>query len=1324
MKRAAARTQESSVKDATEKSLAGERLRASESRLRAILDSEPECVKTVSVDGRLLEMNPAGLRMIDAEDSAEVLGRQLVELIHPEDRAAYLELHQKAARGGTGQLQFRIVGLRGTERWMESHSVALRAEDGGILSVLSVTRDITERKRAEAALRDSEDRYRDLVENNRDLICTHDLEGNLLSVNEAAVRFTGYSREALLRMNLADLLAPEVRSRLDGHLKTIRATGRATGLMRVLTATGETRYWEYNNSLRTEGVSLPVVRGMAQDVTEARRAKAELRASEAKHRALIDHMSEGLLLVDRGENILFANQAICRLLDYSESELVGQNIELFLFREEDRPAMAERNRRRAEGIAEGYEIELRNRSGELLWTRFSASPVADKEGQISGSMAIIADITERKRAQQAGDHALALLRATLESTADGILTIGADRRIWSYNQAFVEMWRIPAEVLATRDDDRALKWVLDQLELPELFLQRVQYLYDHPSEESFDTLDFKDGRIFERYSRPMLVEGRPVGRVWSFRDVTERMRGEALSTGQRRVLEMIAGGTPLEKTLAELLRVLEAQSPDMLCSTLLLDPDGEHLRHGAAPSLPGDYIRAIDGVAIGPCAGSCGTAAFRREQVIVEDIASDPLWQDYRALALPHGLRACWSSPIFDGQKHLLGTFAIYYRQPGRPTAQHLRLIDIATQTAAIAIGHEQNEAALRRSETQLRSFVENAPAEIAMFDNDMICLAASQRWINSYSRGRPTPVGISHYEVNPDLPERWKEGHRRALAGESQARDEDVWVQADGTQQWLRWSVDPWRDPMGAIGGIVIFVEDISARKRAQEAILAEKAFSEALLDSLPGIFFLFDQAGRFVRWNRALETISGYSPEELTELYPLDFFDGEDRARAEESLRRVFESGSADVEMELVAKDGRRIPHYFSGQRFFADGVPCCIGMGIDLTARKLLEEELYQSQKIEAIGRLAGGVAHDFNNIMGVILGYGEMAESELEPDHPVREQIAEMVKAAERAAGLTRQLQAFSRKQILQPKRLDLNDLVANTQSMLSRLIGEDIALVLRPGPGLGTVRADSGQIEQIVLNLAVNARDAMPSGGTLMLETANIDLRAESADNLPPAIPGRYVTLAVSDTGIGMDAETQRRVFEPFFTTKPVGQGTGLGLSTVYGIVKQSGGYIRVYSEPGLGTTFKIYFPRVDEMPEATTPAAPLEVVPGGHETILLVEDNLALREVIRRRLAESGYTVLMAGDGAEALALAGARTEPIDLLLTDVVMPNLGGGELARRMAALRPALRVLFMSGYTDGAIGQHGILEEGVMLLEKPFTGEKVVRAVREALDGSTAK
>jgi CheY-like chemotaxis protein len=371
------------------------------------------------------------------------------------------------------------------------------------------------------------------------------------------------------------------------------------------------------------------------------------------------------------------------------------------------------------------------------------------------------------------------------------------------------------------------------------------------------------------------------------------------------------------------------------------------------------------------------------------------------------------------------------------------------------------------------------------------------------------------------------------------------------------------------------------------------------------------------------------------------------------------------------------------------------------------------------MEAIGRLAGGIAHDFNNLLTAINGYSDLGLRKIADDSPVRRNLNEIRKAGERAAGLTRQLLAFSRKQVLQPKVLQLNSIIADIDKMLKRLIGEDVALLTVLNPALEQIKADPGQIEQILMNLVVNARDAMPKGGKLTIETANVYLDEEYARSHNSVQPGSYIMLAVSDTGHGIDAKTRERIFEPFFTTKEVGKGTGLGLSTVYGIVKQSGGNIWVYSEVGRGTTFKVYFPIVKQPAEAIQRLTrPIEL-PGGSETVLLVEDEDLVRKMAKEILQMSGYYVLEARQGIEALALTKEFDKPIHLMVTDVVMPQMSGPELAGHLERSSPHIRVLYMSGYTDEAIVHHGVLKEGVAFLEKPFTPDALALKVREVLD-----
>ncbi len=392
-------------------------------------------------------------------------------------------------------------------------------------------------------------------------------------------------------------------------------------------------------------------------------------------------------------------------------------------------------------------------------------------------------------------------------------------------------------------------------------------------------------------------------------------------------------------------------------------------------------------------------------------------------------------------------------------------------------------------------------------------------------------------------------------------------------------------------------------------------------------------------------------------------------------------------------------------------------------DVTERRALEQQLRQSQKMEAVGRLAGGIAHDFNNLLMVILGYSEFLLERLGAEPHLRGPAQEIASAAERASSLTRQLLAFSRKQMLAPRIVNLNEVATENFKMLTRMIGEDVDLVMVPGANLWPVRADAGQIEQVIMNLAVNARDAMPSGGKLTIETSNVTLDEDYARYHAPLRPGDYVMVAISDTGAGMDSETQSHIFEPFFTTKGT-KGTGLGLSTVYGIVKQSGGFIWVYSEVGRGTTFKIYMPRVASTGEAAAQVAtPVEIhkVEPGTETILLVEDEANLRYLARLFLEKQGYKVIEAADGAVAMQIAVAHEAVIHLLLTDVIMPGMNGRELAQRISEIRPNVKILYMSGYTENVIGHNGMLDAGVRLLQKPFNLRDLKSKVREVLDAS---
>lgn len=475
----------------------------------------------------------------------------------------------------------------------------------------------------------------------------------------------------------------------------------------------------------------------------------------------------------------------------------------------------------------------------------------------------------------------------------------------------------------------------------------------------------------------------------------------------------------------------------------------------------------------------------------------------------------------------------------------------------------------------------------------------------------------------------------------------------------------------------------------------------------------------------NPTAEAITGFTRSEASRRRIGDVFQivsKDSREIRENPILRAMRSGETvktDADVLVTPSDGKLRPVYYCAAPMHDDAgkTKGAVIVFRDLTERLRLYDQLRQSQKMEAIGRLAGGIAHDFNNLLTVILGYGALASQRGDVDR-IRQDLEEIQQAGQRAAALVGQLLAFSRQQVLQPRVIDLNEVITGTHSMLRRVIGEDIDLVCKTRPDLGHVLADAGQIEQIILNLAVNARDAMLYGGKLTIETLNVELDAAYARTHPDVVPGLHVLLAVSDTGQGMDAETQARIFEPFFTTKLVGKGTGLGLATVYGIVKQSGGHIWVYSEPGQGAAFKVYFPRVDEPVDRCEQHAVPLVSLQGSETILLAEDEDAVRELARSILRGCGYNVLAVTSGTEAIAVA-ESTPDIALLITDVVMPKMSGRQLSFALAEKNSQMRTLYISGYTENAIVHHGVLDHRVAFLPKPFTPDGLARKVRDVLD-----
>jgi len=795
------------------------------------------------------------------------------------------------------------------------------------------------------------------------------------------------------------------------------------------------------------------------------------------------------------------------------------------------------------------------------------------------------------RAEQQLRETLSLLSATLESTADGILVVDREGQVTSFNRKFAQLWRLPDGLLGSRDDDRLIAYVLEQLTDPDAFVVKIRELYGRPDASSFDILTFKDGRVYERYSQPQMIGGHAVGRVWSFRDVTERRRAERLQQATYRIADAASAARSVQDLLAAVHRTVGELMPATNFYVALYD---EATRIISFPY----FVDEID-------------EAFEPKP---------------------------WGKGLTE--------YVIRTGQPLLATPDVYRDME-------------------RRGEVELIG-------------------APSLDWVGVPLKLGDTTIGVLVVQT-------YTEGVRY---GE---RERDI-LQFVSTQ-----------------------VARAIERARADEQLRRSETRYRLLFESNPEAMFVYDPGTlRFLAVNEAAVARYGWTREEFLRMTLPDIRPPSEIPRLEAALAAQDRGAATVSDTKHRKKDGSLIDVEVLSDWIEFEGRRARLVLAKDVTERLRLEEQLRQSQKMEAIGQLAGGIAHDFNNLLTAILGFCGLLERQVGANAQMRGDVAEIRHAAGRAAELTRKLLAFGRRQMLAPRVLDLNGLVADLDKMLRRVIGEHIELVTQLDPELAPVKADLGQLEQVILNLVVNARDAMPQGGRVTIQTANTDLDLAYADTHAPVVPGRYVLLAVSDTGTGMHPEAKAHLFEPFFTTKEVGKGTGLGLATVYGIVKQSGGYIWVYSESGSGTSVKIYLPRSDQ-PVQPVPRPPvLAGLPTGTETVLVVEDAEAIRSLARKVLTAQGYTVLEAGDGVEALQIAERHTGMLHLVLTDVVMPGMSGRELAQRLAPLRPQLKLLYMSGYTGDAVVHRGVLEDGLPFLAKPFTPEDLASKVRDVLDG----
>ncbi len=1061
--------------------------------------------------------------------------------------------------------------------------------------------------------------------------------------------------------------------------------------------------------------------------TNRKRLEETLRESEEIFKALAENTNDGILITV-GEGIqAYANRRAGEITGYSVAELLRSSIKDLAHPDELEKIM-ERYRKRLTGepVPPQYEIIIIRKDGKSLPIELTAAKTA-WQGQ-PADLVIIRDITERKQMEQALAVREQEYRTLLENIPDLLVRYDPDLRRIYVNPAWEK-----ASGLSAGDVINVPAADIPKVPKPTVaeYTAKLGKVLETgtPQAIEFTWVNARGVTLFLEYV--IVPEYDQNGKIVSVlavgHDLTERKRVQSIMQARLRLLEF-ASSHSMDELLTATLDEIEALTGSTIGFYHFLEADQKKLslQNWSTNTLKTMCTAAGKGSHYDIAqAGVWVDCVYERRPVIHDDYASLP-----HRKGLPEGHTPVIREvvvPIFRGNliKAIIGV-------GNKSTHYNESDIEIVLQLGDLSwdiTERKRAEEALQESEKRYRTLAEAAPDMIFIVDGE-----GYVKYVNSFAakqfRNRPEeiigknmedlfPSDIS-YRQRQHLQKVFESGKPIYLENKTTFLDRELWLST-----WLA----PLLNEVGEVYSVLGISRDITKHKQAEEALRKSEEVFRELYDNAPVGYFEYDEQGRITNVNHTELEMLGFNLEEMIGQPVWKFTVEEDIAR---NLILAKLAGtvpsSRNLERTYRRKDGTTFPALVQ-DRLLLDAEGKILGIRAtiqDITEQKRAEEEkaalqeqLRQSQKIEAIGRLAGGIAHDFNNLLTVIKGYSQLSLVETKEDNPLKENLEEIEKGAEKAADLTRQLLAFSRRQILEMKVLDLNTILSNLDKMLRRVIGEDIELMTIPAEDLGRVKTDPGWIEQVIMNLAVNARDAMPDGGRLTIETANVELDEAYARAHIAVKPGRYVMLSVSDTGMGMTPEVRRQVFEPFFTTKERGKGTGLGLSTVYGIVKQSGGNIWVYSEPGQGTTFKIYLPMVDEPLGELKERVVQEELPQGKETVLVVEDEEAVRQLAVRILKRQGYAVLDTADGEAALVICEKQREPLHLILTDVVMPGMSGRQLAERCWQIRQDFKVLYMSGYTDNAIVQHGVLEEDMNYIQKPFTVDDLARKVREVLD-----
>ena len=1136
---------------------------------------------------------------------------------------------------------------------------------------------------AQAALQASEERYRNIVTTSEEGIGTVDVDMVITFANDRLASMLGTTAEVMTGRPLLDFVDASSQEAARQSFERRRQGLRERREVALRRKDGAVLWASVAASplLDPDGRFAGSL-WMVTDITEQRQAE-EVRARLV---AIVESSEDAIFAKSLDGTILTWNAGAQALFGYRPEEAIGQSVELLVPPEGRAELSHTLDRLRTGHSVSHLETVRRRKDGAAVFVSLSISPLRDADGHVTGASTIARDVTESRRAEEARKQLERRFRLMVEHSADGIALLTADG-VFTYVSP-------SAEGIIGRSQEELLGHRVYEYVLPEDVPRLAEVAARRGAEGSVDHLEFRyafpDGTVrwIESSSVNRLSEVGIEAIVGTFRDVTERHRLEEERRSSVERFRTIFRASPAAIAIGRGGAILDAN--DRYCEFFgygreeLLGKTVQELGLWVDPS---DRARMMEEIRAQGSVRDFSTT-FRRKDGTIRD-----------ALMAVEPLKA-WH----DGESSVDGT---------EPTLL-IMVVDVTER--------KRVETELRES----RAFLEQAQAigHIGSWVSDpgehMRASEEAQRIFGvagiAFEGRFETILALIH----PDDRAAVRAALSAALHGGQPYSMEHRIVRPDGAVRLVHAEAQVVHDEAGHPVKMVGIVQDITERKAAEVHLQEGEERYRVLFDESPMPMWAYDpESLRIVMANQAAAAQYGYTTEELVTLSLPAIRPPEVNAEGIRAINLAMPPGRQSTGVfKHRRKDGSLLDVDVHLNDVNLGGRRLKLAVLHDVTQRRSLEEQLRQSQKMEAVGRLAGGVAHDFNNLLTVILGYSDILANRFHVGDSERAEIQEIRRAGERAATLTRQLLAFSRKQLLVPETLDLGSVVRGVLRMLERLIGEDITVSLVVAPDLGRVLADPGQMEQVVMNLSVNARDAMPKGGELLIELRNVDIDAAYASAHLGATPGPHVLLAVTDTGLGMAPEVLKQIFEPFFTTKPMGEGTGLGLSTVFGIVSQSGGTIWVESEPGHGTTFEIYLPRIAAV--TVTPRMASGSVPtlAGSGTILLVEDEEQLRRLAKRVLELRRYTVLEARNGADALRVVREHAGAIDLLLTDVVMPGMSGPDLAAIFQRERPGVPVLYMSGYTDDAVVRSGLVSAGTQFLQKPFTPKLLAQRVQEAL------